>query len=91
MLFKGDEMIYSFDIAGMDNMTEDLAKSDEIKNALDAGLEQQADTFSQLAADVLKNLQDDGAEVKTVKVTVNYNYGDTLITTKTFEAAPAGE
>lgn len=87
--FKGDEMIYSFDISGMDNMTEDLAKSDEVKEALDAGLEQQSATFSDLAANVLKTLQDDGADIKSVKVTVNYMYGDTLITSRTFEPSAA--
>ena len=87
--FKGNEMIYSMDISGMDNMTEELAKDESIKTALDQGLEDQSATFSALAQNVLDTVTKDGAEIETVKVTVKYMYKDTEITSKTFDPAPA--
>jgi hypothetical protein len=84
--FKGNEMIYSMDISGMDNMTEELAKSDSVKESLEAGLEQQSDAFEATAASVLQSIRDEGEQIETVKVTVNYTYGDEVIATASFDA-----
>ena len=87
--FSGNEMIYDFDLATMQNVTEEVAKSEETKAALDQGLEAQSATFINVANTILDTLKQDGAEIETVKVTVNYKYGDELITTRTFEADPS--
>ena len=87
--FSGDELIYTFDISGMENMTEELGKDEAVKEALDKGLDDQADTFTSLAQSVLDTVTKDGAEIETVKVTVKYMYGDEEITSRTFEATPA--
>ena len=85
--FKENEMIYNFDLAGMDDVTEELAKSDAIKESLEKGLDQQSETFVNIANTIMNTVKEDGAEIDTVKVTVNYKYGDELITTKSFEAS----
>lgn len=93
--FSGNEMTYTYDISGMDNITEELAKSDTLKESLDAGLEQQSGTFTQLASTLKNSVKEDGVELETVKVTVVYTYEDYQITSRTFEAddsaASAGE
>ena len=87
--FSGNEMIYNFDLASMQNVTEEVAKSEETKAALDQGLEAQSATFVNVANTILDTLKQDGAEIETVQVTVNYKYGDELITTRTFDADPS--
>ena len=93
--FSGNEMTYTYDISGMDNITEELAKSDTLKESLDAGLDQQSSTFVQLASTLKNSVKEDGVELETVKVTVVYTYEDYQITSRTFEAddsaASAGE
>ena len=84
--FSGNEMTYTYDISGMDNITEEIAKSDTLKESLDAGLEQQSSTFVQLANTLKNSVKEDGVELETVKVTVIYTYEDTQITSRTFEA-----
>ena len=86
--FSGNEMVYNFDLASMQNVTEEVAKSEETKAALDQGLEAQSATFVNVANTILDTLKQDGAEIETVQVTVNYKYGDELITTRTFDADP---
>lgn len=86
--FSGNEMIYNFDLASMQNVTEEIAKAEETKAALDQGLEAQSATFVNVANTILDTLKQDGAEIDTVQVTVNYKYGDELITTRTFDADP---
>lgn len=84
--FSGNEMTYTYDISGMDNITEELAKSDTLKESLDAGLEQQSGTFTQLASTLKESVKEDGVDLETVKVTVIYTYEDYQITSRTFEA-----
>ena len=87
--FSGNEMIYNFDLASMQNVTEEVAKSEETKAALDKGLEAQSATLVNVAHTIFATLKQDGAEIETVQVTVNYKYGDELITTRTFDADPS--
>lgn len=84
--FSGNEMTYSYDISGMENITEEIAKSDTLKESLDAGLDQQSATFVQLANTLKESVKEDGVELDTVKVTVIYTYKDEQITSRTFEA-----
>ena len=86
--FKENEMIYNFDLANMETMTEEFAKSDEAKELLQQGLDGQADAFVSTANTVLQAVRDDGGEIESVKVTVNYNYGDELIATGSFDSDP---
>ena len=89
--FSGNDMTYNFDLANMDGMTEEYAKSDEAKKLLDEGLAGQTEAFVSTANTVLQAVRDDGAEIEKVNVIVNYNYGDTLITTASFESDPVSE
>lgn len=87
--FSGNDMIYTFDLANMDNITEEVAKAESTKAALDQGLEQQTETFVNVANTILDTVKKDGAEIETVRVVVNYTYGDEAITSRTYEAGEA--
>ncbi len=84
--FSGNEMTYTYDISNMENITEEIAKSDTLKESLNAGLDQQASTFTQLANTLKESVKEDGVELETVKVTVVYTFKDEQITSRTFEA-----
>lgn len=84
--FSGNDIVYTYDLAGMDGMTEELAKGDDIKAALESGLDAQTDTFKNVAKSLYDTVKEAGTELETVRVIVNYNYGDEVIVTRTFEA-----
>lgn len=76
---KGNEIVYTFDITGMDGLTEELATSDELKTTLTEAMNAQADTFKDIAA----NLSEETG-ISGISVVVNYMYGDEMIATGTF-------
>ena len=87
--FSGNDMIYNFDLSSTDTVTEEMAKSEDLKKALDEGLASQEESFKTAANTVLKSIKDEGGDIDAIKVIVNYNYGDELITSATFESDPA--
>lgn len=89
--FTGNDMIYTYDLAGVSEVTEEYAKSDEVKERLQSGLDAQADTFKNTANSVLTAVNEDGAEIDSINMVVNYVYGDEVLVTQTFASDPAGE
>jgi cell division protein ZapA (FtsZ GTPase activity inhibitor) len=87
--FSGNDMIYNFDLSSNESITEEMAKSEEIKTALDEGLAGQEESFKAAANTVLKSIKEDGGTIDAIRVIVNYNYGDELITSATFDSDPA--
>ena len=86
--FSGNDMIYTCDMAIRGGITEEDAKSAEVKEMLDTGLATQADAFKGTANSVLDEVRKDGAEIEQIRIIVNYNYGDYQITSATFESDP---
>ena len=77
---KGNDIIYNFDLSAVDGFTDETAKDETIKAALEAGMEEHAEEFKKVAADMSANTKVEG-----IRVVVNYNYGDEVIATATFE------
>lgn len=74
---KGNEVTYSYDISDYEGMTEEIAKGDQMKKALEDALNDASDTFTGLCGDLE---EESGIEGVTIKV--NYTYKDeNLITT----------
>lgn len=89
--FKGNDMIYTYDLAGVESVTEEQAKSDEVKQKLQEGLDAQTESFKTTANSVLAAVNEDGAGIESINMVVNYVYGDEVVATGTFTSDPAGE
>lgn len=80
---KDNTVTYIYDISNMgDTITEELAKSAEIKSSLDQALDSAGDTFVSLC----KSLEDE-AKVEGVQIVVRYTFKDYVITERTFTSA----
>ena len=93
---KGNDIIYTYDLSGVTDMTEEFAKSDELKEALQTALEAQGDAFRSVASKMESVVNEADVEIKGIRVVVNYVYGDEVVVSGTFEpsdeaAAPAEE
>ena len=81
---KENAIIYTFDLAAMDGYTEELAKSEEIKSALQSALDSAGGTFGGIAKSI-----EDASGIAGITTVVNYTWGDELVATKTFTSADA--
>lgn len=86
--FSGNDIIYTYDMASREDITEEIIKSEESKQLLDQALEAQADAFKGTANSVLQEVRNDGTEIENVRIIVNYTYNGEQITTATFESDP---
>ena len=84
---SGNDIIYTFDLKGMDDMTDEFAKSDELKQNLQAALDEQSATFTGIADSLESTVSAAGTEIKGVRVVVKYVYGDEELTSSVFEAS----
>ena len=76
---KGNTITYTYDISNLDGVTEELAKSDEMKESFASALEGAEETFSDLCAQV-----EDGSGISGVKIIVRYTYKGELLAERTF-------
>lgn len=83
---KDNEIIYTFDLSTMEGFTEEAAKSDAVKSALENALTQAGGTFGNIS----KNIEE-STEITGVTTTVNYTWGDEVLVTKSFTSADAAE
>ena len=81
---KGNSIIYNFDLSTMDGYTEDLAKSDAIKDALTSAIDSAGATFGGIAKSIEETTQIEG-----ISTVVNYTWLDEVLVTKTFTSADA--
>ena len=77
---KGNEIIYTFDLANMEEYTEELVHNEQVVENLKNALDQSASTFEGIAASVQEATGIDG-----ISTTVKYVYGDEEIASQTFE------
>ena len=84
--FKENDVIYTYDLSTIDGVTEDIVKSDVMKEQLSSALDSTADTFSGLC----KQLEEQ-SKIEGIKIVVEYKYGDEIIVTKTFNSSGAVE
>ena len=84
--FSGNDVVYTYDLASIDNVTEDVIKSDMMKEQLASALDSTTDTFVGLC----KQLEEE-SKISGIQIVVNYTYGDEVIVTKTFNASGAVE
>ena len=88
---SGNDLIYTYDIANVEDVDEDFAKSDATKESLTKSLDAQGDNFRSVASSIETILQEAGVEIEGVRVVVNYTYGDEVIVSGTFEPGQAAE
>lgn len=84
--FSGNDVVYTYDLASIDNVTEDVIKSDMMKEQLSSALDSTTDTFVGLC----KQLEEE-SKITGIQIVVNYTYGDEVIVTKTFNSSGAVE
>lgn len=84
--FSGNDVVYTYDLASIDNVTEEVIKSDMMKEQLSSALDSTTDTFVGLC----KQLEEE-SKIEGIQIVVNYTYGDEVIVTKTFNSAGAVE
>ncbi len=82
---KENAIIYTFDLSKMDGYTEELAKSDTLKETLSSALDSAAGTFGNISKSV-----EESTEIQGISTVVNYNWVDETIVTRTFTSADAG-
>ena len=82
---KENAIIYTFDLSKMDGYTEEIAKSDVIKENLNTALDAAAGTFGNISKSV-----EESTEIQGISTVVNYNWNDENIVTRTFTSADAG-
>ena len=81
---KGNDIVYTFDLASMDGYTEELAKSDAVKEALETALDGAKGTFGNISKSI-----EESTEIQGINTIVNYTWGDEVIVSKTFTSADA--
>ena len=79
--FNENDVIYSYDISSMENLTEEVAKSDIMKDNLSSSLESLSDRFVGLCGQLEEKSQIEG-----VQIIVNFTYGDEILVSKTFNS-----
>ena len=79
---KGNEIIYSYDLSGIEGATEENLKDEAMIKILQTTLEDQAAAY----AAVCKNIEK-SSEIRGVTATVNYTYKGEVLATKTFSSA----
>lgn len=84
--FSGNDVVYTYDLASIDNVTEEVIKSDMMKEQLSSALDSTTDTFVGLC----KQLEEE-SKISGIQIVVNYTYGDEVIVTKTFNSSGAVE
>ena len=84
--FSGNDVVYTYDLASIDNVTEEVIKSDMMKEQLASALDSTTDTFVGLC----KQLEEE-SKISGIQIVVNYTYGDEVIVTKTFNSSGAVE
>lgn len=84
--FSGNDVVYTYDLASIDNVTEEVIKSDMMKEQLSSALDLTTDTFVGLC----KQLEEE-SKIEGIQIVVNYTYGDEVIVTKTFNSSGAVE
>jgi hypothetical protein len=76
---KGNTITYICDTSDIEEMTEDFAKSDDLKEALDAELSVRTDTFKKMCKDI-----ENETNIKNIKITIKYVYKNYTITEQSF-------
>ena len=80
--FKENDVVYTYDLSSINNVTEEVIKSDMMKEQLASALDSTADTFVGLC----KQLEEE-SKIEGIQIIVNYTYGDEVIVTKTFNSS----
>ena len=80
--FSGNDVIYTYDLSTIENVTEEVAKSDLMVEQLSAALQSTEGTFSNLCEQLEKE-----SKIEGVQIVVNYTYGDEVIVSKTFNSS----
>jgi molybdopterin converting factor small subunit len=81
---SGNDITYSYDISSYEDMTEELAKSDKIVEALGDALEDSEDNFSDLCSKL-----EEESNIEGIRIIVKYSYGDEELVSKSFTASGA--
>ena len=80
--FSGNDVVYTYDLSSINNVTEDVIKSDMMKEQLASALDSTSDTFVGLCKQ-----REEESKISGIQIVVNYTYGDEVIITKTFNSS----
>jgi uncharacterized phage infection (PIP) family protein YhgE len=80
--FKENDVVYTYDLSSINNVTEEVIKSDMMKEELASALDSTSDKFVGLC----KQLEEE-SKISGIQIVVNYTYGDEVIVTKTFNSS----
>lgn len=81
---KGNEIVYSYDLSGIEGVTEETLKEEAMIKSLQSSLDSQKSAFGK----VCKTIEEKSG-ISGVSATVNYTYGDEVLVTGTYTAADA--
>ena len=79
---KGNEIIYTYDLSGIEGATEENLKEEAMLKILQTTLDGQSEAF----ANVCKQVEAE-SEISGVTATVNYTYNGEVLATKTFSSS----
>ena len=79
---RGNEIIYTYDLSGVEGATEENLKEDSMIKILKKTLDGQSEAFS----NVCKQIEEE-SEISGVSATVNYTYKGEVLASKTFSSA----
>ncbi len=82
--FSGNDVVYTYDLSTLENVSEEVIKSDLMVEQLTAALQATEGTFSGLCKQLEKE-----SKIEGVQIIVKYTYGDEEIVSKTFNASGA--
>ena len=74
----GNDVIYTYDLKNFEGMTDELAKSDVLKESLASALSANASSFTELCGQL-----EEESKIEGIQIIVTYTYdGETLVTQK---------
>lgn len=79
---KGNEIIYSYDLANTDGYSDEIVHDEQIVADLEKSLDKSASTFENIAGSV-----QEASGIEGIKTTVIYKFGDETIVKRTFTAS----
>ena len=81
---KGNDVIYTFDLANMEGYTEDVAKDPDVIESLQSALDNAGSTFGGIALSL-----ETATGISGIRVIVNYTYEGEVLATQTFDSSQA--
>ena len=80
--YSGNDIIFTYDLSSLEDVTEEVIKSDIMLEQLTSDLDSEGETFG----DMCKKLEEQSG-IEGIQIVIKYTYGDETIITKTFNSS----